>query len=85
MERNIVVLVQDFAIEYAQEALDGIYDYLKDKDVNLIISQIRLPDFSTGYYEYQYFASTQILKAKDRTKAGICAPACGLYLRDVYY
>jgi len=65
MEKNIVVLVQDFAIEYAQEALDGIYDYLKDKDVNLIISQIRLPDFSTGYYEYQYFASTQILKAKE--------------------
>ncbi|MBQ9072573.1 MAG: tRNA pseudouridine(38-40) synthase TruA [Bacilli bacterium] len=26
-----------------------------------------------------------ILNAKDRTKAGICAPACGLYLKDVYY
>ena len=26
-----------------------------------------------------------ILKMKDRTKAGICAPACGLYLKDVYY
>lgn len=26
-----------------------------------------------------------ILKAQDRTKAGICAPACGLYLKDVYY
>ena len=26
-----------------------------------------------------------ILKAKDRNMAGICAPACGLYLRDVYY
>ena len=26
-----------------------------------------------------------ILKLKDRTKAGICAPACGLYLKDVYY
>lgn len=26
-----------------------------------------------------------ILKAKDRTQAGICAPACGLYLKDVYY
>ena len=26
-----------------------------------------------------------ILKAKDRKEAGICAPACGLYLRDVYY
>lgn len=26
-----------------------------------------------------------ILNAKDRSMAGICAPACGLYLRDVYY
>lgn len=26
-----------------------------------------------------------ILKMKDRTKAGICAPACGLYLKDVFY
>ena len=26
-----------------------------------------------------------ILEMKDRTKAGICAPACGLYLKDVYY
>ena len=26
-----------------------------------------------------------ILDAKDRKQAGICAPACGLYLNDVYY
>lgn len=26
-----------------------------------------------------------ILNAQDRTKAGICAPACGLYLKDVFY
>lgn len=26
-----------------------------------------------------------ILNSQDRTKAGICAPACGLYLNDVYY
>lgn len=27
----------------------------------------------------------EILEAKDRRKAGITAPACGLYLKDVYY
>lgn len=27
----------------------------------------------------------KILNLKDRSKAGICAPACGLYLKDVYY
>ena len=26
-----------------------------------------------------------IMNMKDRTKAGICAPACGLYLKDVLY
>ena len=26
-----------------------------------------------------------ILNAEDRQKAGICAPACGLYLKDVFY
>lgn len=26
-----------------------------------------------------------ILKAEDRTKSGVCAPSCGLYLKDVYY
>ena len=26
-----------------------------------------------------------ILEAKDRTQAGITAPSCGLYLKDVYY
>lgn len=26
-----------------------------------------------------------VLKARDRRSAGICAPACGLYLKDVYY
>ena len=27
----------------------------------------------------------KILDFKDRTKAGIIAPACGLYLKNVYY
>ena len=27
----------------------------------------------------------KIMEAEDRTKAGICAPACGLYLKDVFY
>ena len=38
-----------------------------------------------GEGKYKSEDIIQILKAKDRTKAGICAPACGLYLKDVYY
>ncbi len=38
-----------------------------------------------GEGKYKSEEIITILNAKDRTKAGICAPACGLYLRDVYY
>ena len=38
-----------------------------------------------GEGKYKSEAVINILKQKDRTKAGICAPACGLYLKDVYY
>lgn len=38
-----------------------------------------------GEGKYKSEDIIEILKAKDRTKAGKCAPACGLYLKDVYY
>ena len=38
-----------------------------------------------GEGKYKSEDIINILKAKDRTQAGMCAPACGLYLRDVYY
>lgn len=38
-----------------------------------------------GEGKYKSEDMIDILNAEDRTKAGICAPACGLYLKDVYY
>lgn len=38
-----------------------------------------------GEGKYKSEQMIEILNAKDRTKAGMCAPACGLYLKDVYY
>ena len=38
-----------------------------------------------GEGKYKSEDIIQILQAKDRTQAGVCAPACGLYLNDVYY
>ena len=38
-----------------------------------------------GEGKYKSEDIINILEMKDRTKAGICAPACGLYLKDVYY
>ena len=41
-----------------------------------------LIEIGEGKYKSEDIIS--ILELKDRTKAGICAPACGLYLKDVY-
>ena len=38
-----------------------------------------------GEGKYRSEDIINILQARDRTKAGICAPACGLYLKDVFY
>lgn len=38
-----------------------------------------------GEGKYRSEDVIKILEDQDRTKAGICAPACGLYLKDVYY
>ena len=38
-----------------------------------------------GEGKYRSDDIIKIIKLKDRKKAGICAPACGLYLKDVYY
>ena len=38
-----------------------------------------------GEGKYRSDEIIRILEAKDRTKAGICAPPNGLYLKDVFY
>lgn len=38
-----------------------------------------------GEGKYKSESIIDVLNKKDRKKAGICAPACGLYLKDVYY
>ena len=38
-----------------------------------------------GEGKYKSEDIIKILEEKDRTKAGICAPPCGLYLKDVFY
>ena len=68
------------------------------KDVNKIIISILGTGFmrymvrnivgtliEVGEGKYKSEDIIDILKAKDRKSAGLCAPACGLYLKDAYY
>lgn len=55
----------------------GFMRYMVRNIVGMLI------EIGEGKYKSEDILS--ILEMKDRTKAGICAPACGLYLKDVYY
>lgn len=55
----------------------GFMRYMVRNIVGMLI------EIGEGKYKSEDIIS--ILEMKDRKKAGICAPACGLYLKDVYY
>lgn len=55
----------------------GFMRYMVRNIVGMLI------EVGEGKYKSEDIIS--ILEAKDRKKAGMCAPACGLYLKDVFY
>lgn len=55
----------------------GFMRYMVRNIVGLLIN--------VGEHKYKSTDVKEILEAEDRTKSGKCAPACGLYLKDVYY
>ena len=55
----------------------GFMRYMVRNIVGMLI------EIGEGKYKSEDIIS--IIKMKDRKQAGICAPACGLYLKDVYY
>ena len=55
----------------------GFMRYMVRNIVGLLI------DIGEGKYSYD--SVIEIMNAQDRKKSGKCAPACGLYLKDVYY
>ncbi|MCR4733617.1 MAG: substrate-binding domain-containing protein [Treponema sp.] len=59
--KNIAVLINSLTIEYSLSVLKGISDYYKDKDVRLIIGQVRSPNSKNGMYEYQCWSGTSNL------------------------
>ena len=56
---------------------NGFMRYMVRNIVGLLIE--------IGEGKYKSEDIIKILDAQDRTKSGKCAPACGLYLNDVYY
>lgn len=63
--KKIAIFVQSITIEYSIEILTGIADFYKDKDVKLIIGQIKAPSSAKGIYEYQNWSAAHYLISDD--------------------
>ncbi|MCQ2583845.1 MAG: GGDEF domain-containing protein [Treponema sp.] len=65
MNRNIAVIINSLSSDYSNEFLSGFYDYFKDTDANLIITQVQIPRTKFGLFEYQYWSGMKILESED--------------------
>lgn len=63
--KNIAVFVHNLSVEYSISILHGITDFFSDKEVRLFISQTQLKFVQNSLFDYQFWASTDILNAKN--------------------
>lgn len=59
--KKVGVLLHSLTLEYAISILTGISDFFKDKDIKLIIAQVKSPNYDIGLYEYQCWTATSYL------------------------
>ena len=64
--KKVALFVHNLTVEYALTVAQGAAAYYtKDKDVQLILAQTNQPHYPYGLYEYQYWASAEILNSDD--------------------
>lgn len=63
MKKNIAIVINNISSDYSIEFIKAASDYFKDKDANLIITQVQLPEDYYGIFEYQYWAGLKLLES----------------------
>lgn len=63
--KTIAVLIHSFSIEYSLDVLNGIVKFYENKDVKVVIGQIRIPHSVYGMYEYQYWSGAKLLSSDE--------------------
>lgn len=63
--KTIAVLIHSLTVEYAVQVLDGITTYYKDKDVRLVIFQIKDPHSTYSLYDHQCWTGIDYLQSNE--------------------
>lgn len=75
MRKTIAVIVEEIWSPYTREILSGIFDYFKNRDVDILVSLLRLPNFREDTFDYQYMAATELLKTKEIDSIILVSPS----------
>lgn len=54
MTKNIALVVNELTADYTQEIITSISDFYRGKNVNFIVSQVKLPFQKGTDFDYQY-------------------------------
>ena len=74
MRKKIAVFVQEIRSDYNQALLKGIFDFYKDKDVDLFLSQIRIPIYEEDFFGMQYWTTLRVAACERIDAIIICTP-----------
>lgn len=61
MTKNIALIVNELTADYTQEIITSVSDYYKNKDVKLIVTQVKLPITKDTDFDYQYWSLMSML------------------------
>lgn len=73
MRKTVAVLVEEIWSVYTKGILQHIFDYFKNKNVNLVVSLVRLPNFNEDTFGLQYFSALRLLESKEVDSVIICS------------
>lgn len=65
MNKNIIVLVNEINADYSFDIIEGIDQFYKDKDVNLIIFPVRNPNADIKSLDIHFWSAFKILSAEN--------------------
>lgn len=74
MKKTVALFVQEIWSDYTRGVEKGVLEYFNDKDVNVLINQLRLPVYEDESFGMQYWSSLNVSKAKNVDAIIICAP-----------
>ena len=61
MSKTIAIIVNELTADYTQEIITSVSDYYQNKDVKLIVSQVKLPITKDTDFDYQYWSLMSML------------------------